>query len=98
MYELVACVASFPAAALTFHAVSCRSEHFDAYKGSSGVKLAGLWSDVYGSVLPCAISATASSFSDISNFKPDYTCIRKWKICCQSSPVPCLLNLLMEGL
>ena len=48
------------AAALTSRAVSAGSQHFDPFKGASGVQLATLWSDVYDRVVPC-MSATAAS-------------------------------------
>ena len=59
--EGAACDAAFlAAAALTSRAVSAGSEHFDPFKGASGVQLAALWSDVYDRVVPC-MSATAAS-------------------------------------
>ena len=48
-----ACDAVLLAAALTHRDVSAGSEHFDPFKGASGVELSALWSDVYASVTSC---------------------------------------------
>ena len=41
-----------------FRAVSSGSEHFDPFKGASGVELLALWSDVYDRVVPCVSAAS----------------------------------------
>ena len=57
-----ACDAALLAAAtLTHHAVSAGSEHFDPFKGASGVELSALWSDVYDRVVPCMSAASVST-------------------------------------
>ena len=57
-----ACDAALLAAAtLTHHAVSAGSEHFDPFKGASGVELSALWSDVYDRVVPCMSASSVST-------------------------------------
>ena len=56
-----ACDAAFPAAAaLTHCAVSGGSEHFDPFKGTSGVELAAMWSGLYDKVQPCLLYTSPS--------------------------------------
>ena len=61
-----ACDAAFlAAAALTYHAVSGGSEHFDPFKGASGVEdLATMWSGLYATVQPF-MSQTAMGGLDV---------------------------------
>ena len=61
-----ACNAALLAAdALTRHAVGAGSEHFDPFKGASGVEPAGLWSDVYDRAAPRMSAVTASRLGDV---------------------------------